>query len=107
MEFKKDIDQIKQRINKKCENIPLDISDRALTLVLYYIETEIRKRGGGLDKDFTDKCYMLGKLAYKAKLTDINIKDQRITDDDIKRLRRQIAQSTCLKRIRDKRDFDL
>ncbi|RKY33111.1 MAG: hypothetical protein DRP74_00980 [Candidatus Omnitrophota bacterium] len=68
---------------------------------------EIRKCGGGLKKDFTDKFYMIGKLAYKAKLTDINIKDQHINDEDIKRLRREIAQNICLKRISDRRDFDL
>lgn len=107
MEFKKDIEQIEQKINMKHENIPSNISDSALTLVLYYIETEIRKRGGGLDKGFTGKFYMLGKLAYKAKLADINIKDRNITNEDIKRLRRKIAKSSCLKRIKDKRDFDL
>lgn len=105
MEFKKDLDRIKQKINIKHENIPSGITDRALTLVLYYIEMEIRKRGGGLDKTFTDKFYELGKLIYKKKLVDIE--DPKISNEDIKRLRREISQSSCLKHIRDKRDFDL
>lgn len=105
MEYKKAIEEIKRKVNSRRENIPSKITDRALTLALYYIEVEIRKRGGGLDKDFTDKFYELGRLIYKEKMIDIE--DESITADDIKKLRKLIAQSTCLKCIKDKRDFDL
>jgi len=105
MEFKKDIDRIKKKINSRRQNIPSDITDRALTLALYYIEAEIRKRGGGLEKDFTDKFYELGRQVYRKKLVDI--KDKSITDEDIKRIRKEISHSYCLNYIEDKRDFDL
>lgn len=105
MKFKEAINQLREKINAKHENIPSDISDKALTLALYYVETEIRKRGGGLEKSFTDKFYELGKTIYKKRLIDI--KHNGVTDDDINRLRRHIADSVCLKHVEDGRDFDL
>ncbi len=59
MMLKKRIDQLKKTINQKRENIPSDISDKALAL--YYIEKEIMKCGGSIAKDFADKFYEVGK----------------------------------------------
>ncbi|MFC1576738.1 hypothetical protein ACFL3N_00170 [Candidatus Omnitrophota bacterium] len=107
-EYKKDIDKLKKKINSKHKNIPSDISDSALTLAVYYIEIEIRKRGGGLSKDFTNKFYELGKLIYKARLTNIrDIKNLNVTDNEIKKIRKEMSQSICLKNMKDKRDIIL
>ena len=81
MMLKKRIDQLKKTINQKRENIPSDISDKAIALALYYIEKEIMKRGGSIAKDFADKFYEVGKRIYKKKLVDIE--DESIADEDI------------------------